>query len=164
MQDAPYREVPLFRRDGSIACYTLVDLDDYERLKHYRWQLDSKGYVYRHERIALHRAITGLEYGDARVVDHINGDPLDNRKANLAVGTRGQNQQNRNKRPNSTSRHRGVTRYRDGRWMAQARLDGKTYFLGYYENEDEAGRVAAEFRAEHMPFSQEARARARSGG
>jgi len=160
MQPTPYREIPLYRKDGSVRAYALIDAADYEKLGSYRWCLDSKGYAYRHwyrngqhTNVRLHRELLGLTPAEREtVVDHINGDPLDNRRSNLRIGTRALNQQNRRKQK-GTSRYRGVTLYRNGKWMAQCQIAGKIHHLGYFTDEDEAGRVVAAFRAEHMPFA-----------
>lgn len=42
--------------------------------------------------------------------------------------------------------------------MIEVIVAGKTHRLGNFESEDEAARVAAAWRAEHMPFSSEAAA------
>ncbi len=76
---------------GQIAA--LVDEADLERLARFRWRLRS-GYVVRRQRHGtvrryyyLHREVVGATHGDRLRVGHVNGDRLDNRRANLAVGT-----------------------------------------------------------------------------
>lgn len=162
----PHREIPLYRRDGSIRAYALVDTDDYERASVYRWSFGGNGgYVQRYFRVngrksaeSLHRFIMGCTRGDGVEVDHKNGDKLDCRRSNLRVGTHALNLQNRTAGiEGATSVLRGVSWCtRTGRWRAYAKLDGKFKALGYFDDEAEAGRVAAEFRAQHMPFSAEA--------
>lgn len=39
------------------------------------------------------------------------------------------------------------------KWKATAKLNGKTHFLGHFDDEDEAGRVAKEWRTKHMPYA-----------
>ena len=160
MQGSGYREILLYARDGSVRARVLVDELDFDALSAYRWHLDSKGYVYRHDwhgnrdrPVRLHRQIMGLATGDPGIVDHVSGDKLDNRRANLRVGTQALNQQNRRKRAKASSKHRGVTLYRNGKWMAQCHIGGKMHHLGYFDDEDEAGRVVAAFRAERMPWA-----------
>ncbi len=70
----------------------LLDESDYENVTKWVWQLDSNGYVRRttsefgfKKGISLHRFLMGLEDGDRRCVDHINGNKLDNRRCNLRV-------------------------------------------------------------------------------
>lgn len=60
-----------------------------------------------------------------------------------------------------TSAYRGVTwSKRAGKWTVLIGLKGKKYRLGYFTDEREAARAAAEFRARHMPHSPEGRAAA----
>jgi hypothetical protein len=159
MPDAPYRTIPLRARDGSIRAEAIIDEADYASVSQSTWALSGK-YAVRKGRLAgapvavlMHRQILGLTAGDGLTGDHINGDPLDNRRANLRVATYGENQQNR-QYGYGTSRHRGVSMSRrSGRWLAHGKIHGKMYNLGLYADEAEAARVAAAWRAEHMPFS-----------
>lgn len=90
---------------------TKIDAEDAERVNRYKWsasegsRLGQKVYALRRERkngqvvaIRLHRFIMGLPPGkldpENRVVDHINGNPLDNRKENLRVTTQAGNMEN----------------------------------------------------------------------
>lgn len=105
------------------------------------------------QRTFLHRVIMGLAPEDPRKVDHVSGDTLDNRRANLRLATTAQNAQNQGSRGGS-SRHRGVTWDRArGKWLASAMLDGKRTTIGRFVTEDEAAEAASAWRAEHMPFS-----------
>jgi hypothetical protein len=162
--DWPWK-LPLHARSGRVRAYALVDMADHALLGHYRWCMDSKGYAYRHlgpkGTIRLHREILGLRNGAAPHVDHEDGDPLNCRRTNLRPATRSQNQQNRGLQGGS-SRHRGVTWHkRIGKWMAQAQVNGTHHHLGYFDDEDDAGRAAQTFRDEHMPY---ATARSRTVG
>lgn len=86
-----------------------------------------------------HRLVWLLTYGEwpAGLIDHINGDKLDNRLANLRVVTHRQNQQNR-------ERHRAgrlVGCYynkRAKRWQAYIKAQGERRHLGMYDTEQEA--------------------------
>jgi hypothetical protein len=131
--------IPLRARDGSVRAWALVDLDDSDMLDEYRW-FEVGGYAARTQRpgtILMHRELLGLVRGDARQVDHLNGDPLDNRRENLRVsdgplGLRGESQ------------HRGVTRFRD-KWMARATIGGRVHYLGVYDDDEEAGSAVRAF-------------------
>lgn len=117
----------------------------------------------RKRRITLYlsRLIMGLEYGDPRQADHKNHDTLDNRRSNLEVVTGAENHQNVLSKPGSSSQYRGVHwNVKRSKWIARAKIDGKDYYLGSFTSEEEAGRVAAEWRAANMPNSAEARGRA----
>lgn len=89
----------------------------------------------------LHRML--LERSEGKEIDHINRDGLDNRKSNLRLVTHQQNQTNRSKSKESTSRYYGVhyDKIRN-KWQAQVRLQGKAKNIGRFETEAEA----AQFR------------------
>lgn len=102
----------------------------------------------------LHRVLLGLERGDGKIADHINRDKLDNRRSNLRVVTAGQNSQNSarrtmNGRPCS-SRYRGVSRTRSGKWRAYGQINGQRTELGHFEDELEAAEAARRWREKHM--------------
>lgn len=110
---------------------------------------------------SLHRIILGLACGDIRECDHINRDPLDNRRCNLRVVNRHENAQNSgsHRRWNAEDKDsglRGVHWDKAARkWKASARLRGKLYALGYYDNPGEAGAVVSDWRRENMTHSVE---------
>jgi len=72
-------------------------------------------------------------------IDHININSLDNRIENLRVVNHSQNIRNQKKRPNCTSKYRGV--YWDNqrnKWVAYISIDGKSKYLGIFINEEKA--------------------------
>lgn len=71
-------------------------------------------------------------------IDHINGDPRDNRLSNLRQATQSQNNGNRRSRHGS-SRFKGVTWHRRCRkWQAQIECDGVAHYLGLFTTEEAA--------------------------
>lgn len=142
-------EISLLR--GEI---TIVDPDDYELLSSYRWVLHRRpdGYVrvIRHEygrtgqTIYMAREIMqhhlGRPLGKGEFVDHINGDTLDNRKANLRLATRQQNAFNvRANRSNNSSGYKGVTYFKSrNKWVAQITHNYKHITIGYYDTPEQA--------------------------
>ena len=158
--DCPVHGVPMIplRRHGEVVSRVLVDAVDYERFGGLRWTCDKDGYGVRtadrngkRVTLRLHREILGLEPGDPRQGDHVNGDVSDCRRANLRALEPGLNQQNRRGAEGRTSAHRGVHwNKRSGKWYATA---GRTH-LGQFDSEAEAARVASEYRREHMPASE----------
>ena len=149
--------IPLRARNGMVRAWTIVDPGDYAWLNKNRWCLNTSGYAIRGSRpqLRMHRVLMGLAPGDEREVDHINGERLDNRRANLRILTRAQNLQNVRSARGSASRYRGVWRNRNY-WVAEVQSGGRRYFLGRFVSEEEAGRAAAACRAELLPFSVEA--------
>jgi hypothetical protein len=74
------------------------------------------------------------EIDDGLVIDHANGDPLDNRIENLRLVTQSVNMQNMKGR--ST---RGVVwKKREQRWVARYHINGKRTEVGYYRTKDQA--------------------------
>ncbi len=80
------------------------------------------------------------------MVDHINGNGLDNRKCNLRVTNSTVNNQNARKRKNAvTSKFKGVHKISNikytKRWVAQIRVNKKHHHLGYHLTELEAAKA-----------------------
>lgn len=151
-------EIPLRNRAGDLVGVALVGVEDAHLAEH-RWSLRPDGYVVRRKNgriVRLAREVMGLEIGDRRQVDHVNVSTLDNRRTNLRVVSAAQNCQNR-KPMKSSSRFRGV--YWDsarGKYMARATLNYKGIYIGRFHSEVLAGAVAAQWRADNMPYSSEA--------
>lgn len=149
-------QIPIRARDGSVRTYALVDDEDAWAAE-LRWSW-CRGYAKRrvqHRRatclLALHRCVLGLLPGDGLEGDHINGNKLDNRRANLRVVTHAQNMQNQRANTGGTSRARGVSwDARRGRWFAKVQVAGVQHALGRFHTEHEAAAAAALFRAKHM--------------
>jgi hypothetical protein len=79
------------------------------------------------------------------LVDHMNGDKLDNRRSNLRLATRGDNEANKRKRRGTTtSKYKGVTKINDGRqkcWRVSITVDTKQIKVGTFYSEDEAAKA-----------------------
>lgn len=127
-----------------------------------RWRGASSGYVVLSDQgttILLHRFLMGLKPGDGVFVDHINRDPLDNRRHNLRVLTPGQSTQNLGPRSNNRTGYRGVMTMKTAwgmKYQARITVGGQRYFLGTYDTPEAAAQAAGEARARHAPYSQEA--------
>jgi len=156
--------IPLRRVDGTIRAYALIDDVDAEQAD-FRWHLTTGGYVRRRIRIdgkavllGLHRAILDLPLSDPRMPDHINGDPLDNRRANLRVATRAENQQNRVVHKTSGNGYRGVHYHKfSGLWQARVKVNRQWHYAGYHKTAELAAEAAADLRLRLMPFTNEER-------
>lgn len=131
--------------------FAKCDWEDWPRVMGYWWRLStergSTRYAQAHDshdtlkrkRVAMHRMILSARDGD--VVDHINGDGLDNRRSNLRIVTIQQNAFNQ-KHHGGSSRHKGVSYRADsGTWRAYITKDGKRRYLGTFASEDDAARA-----------------------
>ena len=90
----------------------------------------------------VHRLIwvwmTGDDISDD-VIDHINGDPMDNRWSNLRRCSRHQNSMNRTINTNNSSGMKGVTFvFTSMKWRAHIGYMGSVHYLGEYDTADEA--------------------------
>lgn len=123
----------------------IVDDEDFEWLSKYKWHYQNKGYAERnrsihlgkHKTILMHREI--LQVPDGMESDHINGNRLDNRRANLRICTRGENGKNLRKHVDNTSGFKGVSWHkRAKKWIAQITINYKYVYLGLFDDKQVA--------------------------
>ena len=129
-----------------------IDLDDLWRVKEHCWCNDGKGYivsVINHKTVSLHRFI--MNAPDDMIVDHIHHDTTDNRKCELRLATRSQNNMNHIIRSDSTSGITGVALHkRTNKWIARISLNGKNIHLGCFDNKEEAVRARKQAEEEYF--------------
>lgn len=153
------REVRVNRR-GADPLVALVDDDDFHIVAAHSWHPEPKGNrVYaqatirrdgRKTSIRMHQLIL-----DSPMIDHRNGDGLDNRRANLRPATSRQNQQNVTS-VTGNSRFKGVCFDRaNKKWKAYITVDGQRRSLGYHSTEEAA--ALAYDRAAEVNFGEFAR-------
>lgn len=141
--------LPLYRK-GEVIEYALVDLADLPRIfaVSNKWKINSNGYAFcrkgsepNRELVLLHRLLMD---NPESYVDHINRNRLDNRRLNLRLATQGQNALNRGKlrTPKApASPYKGVTRQRDGAWVARLGINGVRHYLGRFRTQEEAAQA-----------------------
>ena len=138
------KEIPLSQ--GKIA---VVDDEDYPKLMKHKWCAARTGYgrsyyAVRGERVEgktrtvlMHREILQAPLGTN--IDHIDGDGLNNTKANLRFCTAAENGWNKGVNRQNTSGYKGVFfATRIGRWMAVIRVNGKRIELGRFTSKEAA--------------------------
>lgn len=146
--------------DGDIAICTttsgerfIVDKCDYDTVRKYCWHIsNASGYVVANSRdktnrsIFLHRLILNVSGRDT-FVDHINWDKSDNRRINLRVATKSENNTNIKRKANNSTGYTGVTlNKRTGRYIARISKNGKRILLGTFDEFEDA--VTARHEAE----------------
>lgn len=151
--EPPIRSAPPEQPDGDVhyipltqGKYAIVDAADYERVSRYKWCLSSTGkQLYAQRRtggktIRMHQFIMNPPKG--MVVDHIDGNGLNNRRCNLRICTRLENTRNRRRNPNTATGFKGVWHDRKtGKYWAHICFEGKVVRLGSFATAVEAARA-----------------------
>jgi len=118
----------------------IVDDDLFDFLSQWKWCFDGHKYAVRNylvnkvnHRVYMHRLIA--QTPDGLLTDHINGDPLDNRRENLRNCTASENQLNTRLRKIGKSGYRGICFNEKAKtWIVQIRVGG-------YKTKEEAVKV-----------------------
>lgn len=133
------------------VCHTVhYDPKDHHLISQYKWHFHPKGYAYASKKgraILMHRLILGVIDKPDILCDHINHDRLDNRRANIRLCSRSENQ--RNVRPTGKSKYLGVTIQdyvrKNGsvkkRIKALIKTPDKLLYLGSFSSEYEAAKA-----------------------
>ncbi|MGB8226877.1 MAG: HNH endonuclease, partial [Sedimentisphaerales bacterium] len=126
--------------------FAIIDPEDYKKLSQCPWQLfenKSKNfYAVRYEDgkiVSMHREITNAPKG--KIVDHRNGNGLDNTKRNLRFATYAQNSSNKKTGKQGTSEYRGVHLTKEGRYKVSICYNNIRKNLGRFDNEEDAARA-----------------------
>jgi hypothetical protein len=124
----------------------LFDLEDYDKIKKYRWYTNGLNYVMTKKSktkssLLIHRVI--LNYFGELSIDHINRNPLDNRKLNLRICTASENCSNQSISKRNKFGIMGIveTKSMKKRWSANISINRKMYRLGNYANFEDAVRA-----------------------
>lgn len=144
------REIILINNKGII----LVDDEDYNFLNQFRWYLrrsnkrnNQLGYAQtpitinrKQTSIIMHKILIDIPNG--MVIDHINHNTFDNRKSNLRIVTKSQNQMNKLPQKGKISKFKGVNWDKNlKKWKSRCSLNRKQYYLGLFEDEIDAARA-----------------------
>lgn len=127
----------------------LVDDEDFEKISMLNWHVSRKGYAVNivkskgtRRELNMHRYVMGLESTDPRIVDHINGNRIDNRRSNLRICTKAQNGWNQGKQKTNKTGYKGVSKNSCcDSFCAQIRCNGVKHHLGSYPTAEEAYEV-----------------------
>lgn len=131
----------------------LVDTEMVPVLSEYTWCLNASGYAVSRTKgkyVRLNRLILDCE--PDFVVDHINGNKLDNRKANLRRCKPVENSRNKGLGRNNQSGVPGVSRRADGKWRVRIMVGRTEKALGVYDSFEKA--VAVRRKAEKTYFGE----------
>jgi HNH endonuclease len=153
------------RRRKKENLIVLIDTEDMQKMKYfpYRWsanEVGSKTYIFSYNKwggekrksLYIHRFILG-DVPKSKVVDHINGNPLDNRKLNLRICSQAENVQNRRNGKKTSAGVRGVRVTKNGRYQAGFRSSGKYHYVGTFDTLGEANKEIIIMRKKYAPYS-----------
>lgn len=142
--------------DSNGECF-LFDECDFDKVNKYCWHVSHEGYVKtnmpksndkKRRLVVLHRYLLDMldeDFSWNKVVDHINGDPRDNRRSNLRIATQKENSQNTGPYRNSKIGVPGVTKCSNcPGYIVRATYNGKRIYGGYFRDLDEAKKKAVE--------------------
>lgn len=143
--DGDVAYIDLYDKNCNVIAQAIIDAEDIGKVKYTKWKLSGSGYAMNTPKFSggnkhMSRVILGTD----QFVDHINHNTLDNRKENLRIVTKSQNQMNCN--------YRGVHNRQDGKFLAHIKLNQKMCYLGVYVFEEEA--LFARWYAEVLLFGQ----------
>ncbi len=130
----------------------LADAADIEKLHKYSWCVSATGYPVANIKgkvTKLHRYLLDLKDQEV-VVDHINRNPLDNRRKNLRLCSQFENSRNLSISKNNKSGFVGISETSNGRYMARIMVNRKEIGLGTFDKKEDA--VKARLQAEEKYF------------
>lgn len=149
--DGEIVKIYLYNSQGVKIDEALIDLEDLDKIKQYKWCKDKNNYVKNSQQEYLHRIILDAK---SEYVDHINGNHLDNRKINLRICNNADNLKHRVKLPtNNTSGVLGVRFRKDrNKWYAELQENNIKHNLGSYDTKEKA--IKARLEAELQYFGE----------
>jgi len=126
--------------------FTIVNNKDFKYLNQFTWftmKKRNKFYVcgsVNGKKVYMHRLLLNAKKN--QYVDHINGNPLDNRKQNLRLCSNSENLRNRTKNSNNTSGFKGVWRNKISKcWIVTLTIKGKSKYFGAFKNKKDAAKA-----------------------
>jgi len=139
-----YIGIILLNENREVVGECLIDKEDYEKVKDYKWSLD-KGKITDYVVSRTGRKpvnIAKIILGTESKIDHKNGKGLDNRKENLRFATDQQNAQNRGFRRDNVTGFKGITFSKfEKKYIAQIGINKKVIRLGAFVDPVEAAKT-----------------------
>jgi len=141
----------LYNKKCEENARTKIDIDDIEKIKQYKWYLSSNGYAItkiKGNNITIHQILFENK------MDHINRDPLDNRRSNLRKCTQQQNLRNTKLSNSNTTGIKGVYLHNPykNKWYARVEVNQKHIYLGLFQNKRDA--AIARLKGERKYFGE----------
>lgn len=144
------------QKNEKIAAF-VIDVCDIQKVKYHKWRL-SHGHVVtglpsKGQQRDLSHIVLDIPKDDYVVIDHINGDPLDNTRGNLRICSQGENVLNKRFMSNNTTGFIGVSYKKDrDRYDPEIRFEYTRCHLGMTKTIEEA--VYKRYIAEQLLFGE----------
>lgn len=143
-----YITIPLSKRGKNKDKYEAIISPEDAELANLNWSYGGE-IIYptrkigkrnvRLHQMVMERMRNGEPLKNGEVVDHINRNPLDNRRENLRLATRSQNSVHRNKQPYNKTGYKGVSiKKSTGKFLAVITVNKKQIHLGYFDTAEKA--------------------------
>lgn len=131
--------IPVKKKDETV--YSTVSDDKWNDIMQYKWHVNSTGYIegtVEGKILKLHRYI--MNATEDQIVEHIDKNKLNNVTENLRFTTFSiSNHTKKINYKNKSSKYTGVRLHKTrNKWMSEIYKDKKCYFIGYFENENDA--------------------------
>lgn len=133
-----------------------IDKEDLDKVKKHQWYIDYKGYVKRSDNLNMSNFLLNSD----KLIDHKNGDILDNRKVNLRIVTKNQNAYNSKLNSLNTTGFKGVSkrvRKTKTNYRAYITICGHQYNIGHFDTAEEAAEAyrkkSLELHGEYSVFN-----------
>ncbi len=128
----------IYLKNGDMA---FVDESDYNELINYMWRSDKDGYAIgciNSKTVRMHRYITNCKIGE--IIDHIDGNKLNNKRSNLRICSQMQNAQHRTVLSSKNKSGKTGVSFNDTvkKWCARIGFNNVSIGLGYYEDINDA--------------------------
>lgn len=138
-------EMDIYNKNNHVIATTIFDPEDVPRVRYIKWKLSASGYVMNTPKFkGSSQHLSHLIMCTDQFIDHRNHNTLDNRKENLRIVTKSQNQMNSN--------NKGVNTRPDGRFYAYIKKNQRMLNLGVYVDKEEA--MFARWYAEQKLFGE----------
>lgn len=143
--DGDIAYMDIYNKNCDVIATTMIDIEDIPKVKYTKWKLSASGYVMNNLKFkGSNKHLSRVILNTNQFVDHINHNTLDNRKCNLRIVTKSQNQMNCN--------YKGVSYTKNNKWYAHIKLNQRMINLGVYVDKEEA--YLARWYAEEMLFKE----------
>lgn len=127
-----------YNRKNQVSGRFLIDEDDLDRVVSRKWRMwKNRYFTGNFKPISISQFILNAPVGS--VIDHIDGNPANNKKSNLRITSQNKNLLNRALLSNNTTGIAGVWYDNDRKlWCSEIKIDKKKCYLGRYENKEDA--------------------------